>query len=204
MAPIVAVGAKVARPLILSILAKKLGPAASKALAGKSLDAMIAGKDGLSAALKLASKGAGGAAKIGGVVTDALSAVGAFGLGLGGKALQTAGVAGGALAQTAGNIPRALSVTPDAKKAYYGRTPMDVVGDIASGVGSAANVGISMAGNALGSSFNDAANALRLRQLEDRKKAEWLAMMNAIQQQNMRPSDAVLAGRMISNMGRVQ
>ena len=109
---------------------------------------------------------------VGGVLStvgDAGKAAIPFLLNTAGRGIQAAGITGGALTQAAGNAPShiANAMHTQRQKELYGSTPMDAAAGILGNVGEAAGVGISTAGNAIGSSLQDIGNAIRLYNLQN-------------------------------------
>jgi hypothetical protein len=128
----------------------------------------------------------GGALQLGGA---ALGLVTPYILRTLGRTAQAGGNAAGAVAQAIGNAPGHIlnGLTSDAQRARFGGDIFSGIGGIASDVGAAANATLSGVGNVVGSVNDDIANAMQMRQLQERYMRDMAAMAQQVQTMNLSP-----------------
>jgi hypothetical protein len=150
--------------------------------------------------------------KVGGAVKGGLNFLGNAGfailpqvLGAGGRLANAAGQTAGALAQAAGNVPAHLASTvPQSKVDRYGGTPMQALGGISSDLGTAANVGATAAGEAVGGTLNDMANAIKLYNLQRMLMGGVGGLVQNIKSAGGNPSQNQLAQNVITSMTKAK
>lgn len=226
-APLVIGGVKIAGSILLPFLLKALGKKTLPVLASKSATAVatktapgiistltpslgktVATQAGTKLAQEQATKALlptilRGTGKGLNAVGTAGTYIAPFALLGSGRLLQGAGTAAGGLLAAGSNLPSVLSQTPDAKQQLYGTTPLDQLGQITSGLGQAAGVGLSAIAGGAGSTVSDLGNSLRLANVQSSLNDRNIDYIRQLQQTHANPAVLNNAAQMMRSSGRM-